>query len=1160
MRQLLLKKSATGMKPFALIVILLIFGLTGCKSDKSASDKKGDLYSGFQNPPQEAKPTVYFTLLNGYLNKEFVQHELQEYADKGIGGLLVFDIGIIGKKEAFPPQGAEFMSDEWLENFKFIVEKCDELGMSVELAGVSSWDMGGSWTPPEEAVLALFQNSITVQGPKKFNQKLDYPELPVKAILDEEGKPVVSKEIAVLAIPVKKRQEAYEFIFKLDTKPALHDLEYVILANTDKTNKEIAGGEKIYSKNFEIQVSTTDDKNSSFRTAYKGTLKANAKEQKFNMPDGTKAKYVRLRILNGYNKKADYVQLAQFRVHNSTEERSLIDRAYNGRPGGGMEISANSQLGVEKNWRAKNINILMSERTGEVGESWISNGKQPVLIENVNDIQVITDKLDANGVLTWDIPEGEWEIIRYVMSNTGERLKIPNPKSDGYATDHLSAEATKNHINYMTERLEKKFGDLKISSVDNFYLPSYEVVGLLWTYDLVEQFKGYRNYDITKYLPALNGYIIKDEETTGRFLYDYQRTMGDLLIDAFYITANETAHERGMAIKAEAAGPGAPIHKVPVEALSAMNSIDQMQGEFWPWRENWDGLWVVKETACASHIYGEDKIVHMESFTGFRHWMDGPVDLKPSADRAFCEGMNHIVWHMAEHTPPEGGFPGAVYHAGAHFNVNLVWWNQMKPWIDYLARTSYMLQQGKFVGDIVYYYGNKGANFIQPKYTYTNFEGYDFDVTNLDVMLNRMDVKDGNIVLPDGLSYEVLVLPAQEDITVSALKKVKELAEKGATVIGMKSTKATGLFEADKNDAEVKKLASAMWGDIDGVKVTENKVGEGRIIFGKEVKTVLAEMGVTYDFSYTGEGVDLDYIHRRTANNEVYFVRNEKDSKANFKATFRVQNATPELWNPSTGEKTPVLAYEVSDKGITIDMDLDKMGSVFVVFTDGEGDYVKSITGDANIVALSGESISVEAFKNEKISVVTTDDKSLSVDVTTIPAADEVTGEWNIEFLRKNFGAPESTKTTELKSLSDFDEKGIKYYSGESKYTNTVTVDAKKLTEGNKVYLDLGDLWLTGDVTVNGQFTGNVWKAPYVIDVTKQVKAGENTLEIVIANTWSNRLIGDAKNPNDKPFCKTNIDGNETSEADAWEIVPLRKSGLFGPVKLVYSAKVEVLK
>ncbi|MEN8230746.1 MAG: glycosyl hydrolase, partial [Bacteroidota bacterium] len=908
-----------------LLLVLLGFGLAGCNQEQPGSR---DLYEGFQNPPNEAKPSVYYALLNGYLNREFAQQELEQFAEKGIGGLLVFDMGIIGKEDFFPPAGPQFMSDEWLDNFSFIVEKADELGMSVELAACSSWDMGGSWVEPEEAVLALYHNNLTVRGPRKLQTVLEYPELPETAILDEGGKPVISEEVAVLAIPVKKRQQAYEFVYKLG-QDRLHSLSHVVLTNCRNRNSEIAGGEDLFTKGFSVEVSETDQKNASFKVAYKGEMQPNIEKQKFLLPDDSRARFVRLKIYDGYNTESDFVQLAEFQVYNR-EGEDVIHRPYNNRFDGGMEIRFNSQLGSESSWRAKNLNDGIFE--GDAG-SWISNGKPPVLVEKLEDVRVISDRLNDDGVLKWDVPEGEWEIIRYVMTNTGERLKIPNPASDGYATDHLSAKATENHINYLTERLEKKFGDLNRSSINNFYLPSYEVRGLLWTYDLPEKFKDYRSYDLIKYLPALNGYVIENEEITSRFLYDYQKTMGDLLIDAFYITANEAAKAQGMAIKAESAGPGPPVHLVPVEALRALNSIDEMQGEFWPWREYWDGLWVVKETASAAHIYG-GKTVHMEAFTGFRHWMDGPVDLKPSADRAFCEGMNHIVWHMAEHTPPEAGKPGWVYHAGSHFNVNLIWWDQMKPWIDYLARSSYLLQQGLFVGDVVYYYGDKGANFIPPKQTNKTLDsGFDYDVTNLEVMLTRMSVKEGKIVLPDGMSYEVLVLPDQNDISLTALERVKQLVSEGVTAIGPRPSKSTGLLNHAANDLAVQKLAAELWGDVDGDKIKENRLGKGKVIYGKTVNEVLAEKGVTPDFSFEGEA-SLDFIHRRTAGEEIYFVRNRRDEAASFKATFRVKGKYPELWLPDRGERIPVLAFEETEHGTSMDLDLDRYGSLFVVFTD----------------------------------------------------------------------------------------------------------------------------------------------------------------------------------------------------------------------------------
>ena len=1082
---------------FSLLAILLGFGLAGCNNDYSNITA---LYDGFQDPPNEAKPYVYYALLNGYLNREFAGEELEAYAEKGVGGLLVFDMGIIGKEQFFPPAGPEFMSDEWLDNFSYIVQKAEELGMKVELAACSSWDMGGSWVKPEEAVMALYQNSVTVTGPAKIREVLKIPELPETALLDEAGKPVVLEEVALLAIPVKKRQPAYEFVFKLG-RDSLHTLDYFILTN----------GERLFSKDFSISVSESDPKSSSFREILRGSLDANTAQQRFDIEE-TKARFIRLLIYSGYSADADSLQLAEFEAY-STSGENLVYRPHNKRFDGGMMMRYNSQAGSEKKWRAKNINDgVYSGNNG----TWISNGKPPVLVEEVGSIRIITDRL-KDGVLEWDVPEGEWEIIRYVMTNTGEKLKIPNPASDGLATDHLSASATRNHIKFMTGKLKEKLGKLDQSPVTNLYLPSYEVRGMIWTGNMLDQFKKYRHYDMTRYLPVLNGYVIGDEETTERFLYDYQKTTGDILVDAFYITANETAREEGMAIKAESAGPGPPVHLVPVEALKALKAVEEMQGEFWPWREHWDALWVVKEIAAAAHVYGR-KLVHMEAFTGFRHWMDGPVDLKPSADRAFCEGMNHVVWHMAEHNPPEAGKPGWVYHAGSHFNVNLVWWDQMKPWLDYLARSSFLLQQGLFVGDVVYYYGDKGANFIPPKHTNRSLDfGYDYDVTNLEVMLTRMDVKDYKIVLPDGMSYEVLVLPNQDDITLAALQRIEELALKGATILGPKPLKSTGLHQYVENDVAVQKLAAKLWDNVDGTSVQENRYGKGKIISGKTINEVLTERGVKLDFQFNSsdKNTELDFIHRRTAQEEIYFIRNKKNLPAAFNATFRVNGKTPELWFPDSGDRISQLVYKEAEGVISFDMNLDRFGSVFVVFTSDEpGIHANRTAGEYRVL--------------------------------------EVAGPWTI-FFNSGWGAPDSVNTDELISLSEFDDQGINYYSGIACYHNSFVIPEAHLGEKNRLFLDLGHLWLLADVKLNGKHIGTLWKPPYRIEITDMIKPGKNRLEIDIANTWCNRLIGDARHPDKKQYCRTNIGGNETTEAASWADTTLRKSGLFGPVRVVWA-------
>jgi len=388
---------------------------------------------------------------------------------------------------------------------------------------------------------------------------------------------------------------------------------------------------------------------------------------------------------------------------------------------------------------------------------------------------------------------GNWLLLRFVCLPTGERLKVPSPNSNGWATDHMSAAVTQRYMNYVIERLRKELGDFRATTLRDIYLASYEVRGGIWTPDMPRQFQQYRGYDILPYLPALTGGIVKDWPTTERLLYDYRKTLGDLTVDAYYRAARDVVHRAGLQIQSEAGGPGPPIHQVPVDALKALGSMDSVQGEFWPRRPDADFMWVVKETATAAHIYGKPR-VHMESFTSSGHFQDGPQDLKPSADRVFCEGANHIVWHTASHEPPEAGKPGWYYGAGTHLSPNDPWWPMAQPFLMYLARSSFLLQQGLFVADVLYYYGDQGYNFVPPKHVDPSLGyGYDYDVTNPEVIQTRLGVRSGRLTLPDGMNYELLVLPEREDMDLDVLRQTEKLVLAGATVVGPKPIRANGL-------------------------------------------------------------------------------------------------------------------------------------------------------------------------------------------------------------------------------------------------------------------------------------------------------------------------------------------------------------------------------
>jgi hypothetical protein len=774
----------------------------------------------------------------------------------------------------------------------------------------------------------------------------------------------------------------------------------------------------------------------------------------------------------------------------------------------------------------QNVAILaVPGRPGLLGKS--------LVIEDVNAIVDLTGRVDANGRLDWEAPAGAWTIMRFVCANTGLPLRLPSPNSGGLAIDHFNPEATRFHFEYLLDKLHQELGDFKGTALKQMYVCSYELSGSTWTPGFLAEFQKRRGYDMTKYLPVLAGATVKDDTVSERFQYDYRKTLGDLLVDAFYKMATELSNKHGLLLCAEAGGPGPPLHQVPVDALKAQGAIDIPRGEFWKDHD----VWVVKETACASHIYGKG-IVDMEAFTSWRHWQDGPFELKPLADRAFCDGANHFTLHTAAHNPSATDRPGWVYHAGTHAGPNIAWWPKAKPWLDYLSRCSYLLQQGLFVADVCYYYGDQGFNFVPVKHIDPSLGyGYDYDVTNAEVILSRMSAANGKLVLPDGLGYELLVLPDRPDIDLAVLRKIEQLVQAGATVVGPKPTRSNGLMEYPRRDGEVRKIAERLWGPCDGEKYKENTYGKGRIIWGTSLRDLLQARGIGPDFGFAcdDKGCDLDYIHRRAAEADIYFVSNKRDQWQDVTCAFRVSDKTPELWMPDTGESTVCASYERTNGVTRLPLQLPPFGSAFVVFRH----TAQPPWRGRPALVRSGEGVGPSEDKAKMASPRGGDTRGQSW---------EVGGPWQVSF-PPGWGAPASKTFPELVSWTRDSDEGVKYFSGVAPYRKTLDLTPEQLGTDKRLILDLGRVRFLAEVHLNGKSVGTLWKPPFTVDITEAAQAGPNELVVEVANTWSNRLVGDAKLPG-KDYCRTNIAKSLTWTVP-WKDTPLLDSGLLGPVRLI---------
>ena len=781
-----------------------------------------------------------------------------------------------------------------------------------------------------------------------------------------------------------------------------------------------------------------------------------------------------------------------------------------------------------------------------------------------NDITDVSSHMKADGSFDWQAPEGEWVILRTGYTLTGHLwskwFAYPGPPQadtyeggDGYEIDYLSKASLDDHFNHLGRPLieeARKAG----GKIDYFWSDSWECGKLTWTQDFPNQFQKYRNYDLMPYLPVLAGYTIGDTIVSARFLADFDRTIQDCIADNFYGHFAELCHQNGMTMGSEAGGPN---DIPPIDALKNLGRCDFVAGEFWVnghykaangYNNN---RWLrlnLKQTATAAHIYGK-RIVMAEAFTQqephYTHWSLGPAELKPYANDAFCEGINKIMLHQSTCQPPSDGKPGYEFCAGQHFTPNITWWEQSPEFFSYLSRCQHLLQEGLFVGDVCYYLGERPPVLAPPKYLIPDLgPGYDCDYTNAEVLLTRMSVKDDRIVLPDGMSYRLLVLqnctsPSEEisrevgryqrldvspvpstEMSVKVIQKLRELVLAGATIVGAPPRTSGDVINPRESDVLVQQIAAEIWGDLDGNTRTERRFGKGRVIWGKTPRKILLADGIQPDFAFTGQDVaadKFDYIHRTTGNVEVYFVINRTNQKEAADFTFRVSGRQPEIWDAVTGEMRDAVSFHQADGSTTLPLELDKFGSCFVVFRKPVGNTTTG-KSDRNFPALD--------------------------------VLETLSGAWDVAF-DPAWGGPAKRDFPELKSWTEDTEDGVKFYSGKATYRKTFNLPDKVRGKKQPLFIDLGDVRNVAEVRLNGKKLGVLWCYPWRLEITEAVKHKGNVLEIDVINLWTNRVIGDLNQPKEKRFTKTH-------DKFRFDMItgetPLLDSGLLGPVRILESS------
>ena len=1119
-------------------ISLILLALAG------AAMAADDLDKNFITPPAEARPWVYWFTLSGNMTKESITADLESMARVGIGGVIRFEVGQPGT----PVGPVAYNGKEWHELFQHACKEAARLGLEINMANSPSWaGSGGPWITPEHGMQNVAWTETVAEGGRKLELLLPQP----KAVMD------YYRDVAVLAMPAPEGEgmTIADYGAKLTSsgtkvKPGLMKLNKP--AGTSPAFIQIEFPQPFKACWFKAMPSIRfirgelkfSDDGKTYKPARNCLVVKNTPELAFKP---ITARFFRFEITE-FGDGKDSVEISDLNLGSSFRIENFYGKAF-----------FTSQTFPPQSAIFPPIPAAMTIPRDQVRD--------------------ITTNMDAAGNLSWDAPSGRWLILRLGATLKGQ-VNFPAPAGgQGLECDKMSVEAATAAFN---GQLEKLIAENKALSGPGktwvaTHIDSWESNGHNWTPKLREEFKKRRGYDLWSYLPILTGRVVDNLETSERFLWDLRQTYCDLVVDNYAGTFRRLANEHGLRLTVEPYGAGCPT-----DNLAYGGQADEPMAEFWSWHKYLEA-YSCPVASSAAHLYGK-KIVGAEAFTARRdeRWLGHPGNIKDLGDWAFCEGINRFAFHRfaAQRFPNIApGFGMGFW--GLHYERTQTWWEQSKPWHEYLARCQHLLRQGLFVADVLYLQPEGAPRRFEPPadaYAAPHIRGgYNFDGCNNDVLLNRLSFKGGKFVLPDGMSYRVLVVPPAQTMTPRVLRKLKEFADQGAMLIAdaKPPVKSPSLADMGEGDEAAKKIAAELW---------------PKLVVGKTAAQLLGERGVKPDFSARPV---LRYIHRATAGTDLYFVANPEPTGVDAVAEFRIAGKQPELWWPDTGRTEVAKDFEIQDGITRVPLRLDAIGSVFVIFRQAT-------------TATKG------AGKNW---------------VETTPVQ-EITGPWEVSYDPKWVVAAgrDPAKPVIFDKLQDWSkrpEEGIKYYSGHAIYRNVFHIKhggclsglsstnhdcvvgrASPATAGEpvlpsphgstqdtsspssrgryageacptgiaalpkfKAFLDLGKVAIMAEVTLNGKPLGVLWKQPYRVDVSDAIKDGENTLEIKVVNLWINRMIGDEQLPEDS---KRNAAGEliawpqwlldgKPNPSGRYTFVgtrlwkkddPLVESGLLGPVKL----------
>ena len=1092
------------MKRFLTLALLLLASAT-------AFAQEDTLYEHFLNPEKSYRPRTWWHWMNGNITADGVRKDLEWMDRAGLAGFHLFDAGL--ETPQVVDRRLIYMTPEWKGVFHEAMDIADSLDMEVTIASSPGWSItGGPWVSEEDAEKKLVWRECILQGGRTYKELLPEPYTQAGPYQDlfafpkDPGRYAFYRDICVLAVRLPESE-----VQALDLRPAY--------ATSDPRFNGFLLNDGVLHAADSLRPGRDGQAWIEWSFPEPETMRS------FLLAESTDAPLCLEADTDGDGHYE--TRLADFPVADNAPVpvRSFDFPATQARAFR-LRCTENGRvLRVSEARISPVVRVQYGEFKAGFFASWAISDRFPT--PDAGEVASTADVIDQsshvrNGILRWQAPKGTWRILRFGYSLLGRVNGPASPEATGLEVDKLDAAAIRRYHEHYLGAYQDASGGRLGKTIRCMEIDSYESGLCTWTSKMERAFRRRNGYSLRPWLPVLTGQVLESAERSEQFLFDWRATLGELLAEKHYDLADQILESRGMERHSEAherrtafVGDGMRIKRgadVPMSAIWVH------------YRDGWYSSYPVaeadiRESASVAHLYGQN-ICAAESFTvngkigkydGFGAYQGAPCNLKRLADAAMAEGLNRFVIHTSVHQPSDSLVPGlSLGPYGQYFNRHDTWAEEVRPWTDYLSRSSFLLQQGRWVADLAWFYGeDKNLTALYYEQRPPVPRGYNYDFVNADALLHQLKAFQGRLVSPSGMQYKALVIDKEvKYMSLPVLKKIRRLARAGVFIYGPKPKAMAGLMG---NERRFRRIADRLW-DSGRFPVRDRSAS---------LAFALAEAGIAPDLSWTDAGrpvdwgdawrnqgrpADIRFVHRQLEDGELYWMANITPEARQLKVSFPLSGYRPEVWHADTGVREQP-SWRLHDGRTEVELSFVQDDAQFIRFREASADT------------------------------------AWTAPARTLSPGQEVAGPWTLSF-QPGRGAPSQPMVLkQLQSLTESPVEGIRYFSGTVTYRTSFEWKPDEAV-GGEVFLDLGQVHHMARVFLNGQDLGLAWKPPYRLEASHALQEGHNELEIRVTNAWANRLIGDARKAPGDRLTYTALPFYTASD----EPLP---SGLLGPVRLV---------